>query len=149
MSTAIVIAQAVLGGLVAIVVFVCLLAVLRSLIRVCPSNQILVITGGTETVVDGRRYGFRIQRGGWTIVLPFIQWAQAIDLTILPINVKIEGVNSANGISVGADATACVCVNDQNDTLLYSAVQQLLGKSRQQIQEQISQTMIGNYRAAL
>jgi uncharacterized membrane protein YqiK len=141
--------QAVLSGLLGIIVFVILLSLLRSLVRVCPSNQILVITGGTETVIEGRKYGFRIQRGGWTFVIPFIQTAQAIDLTILPINVKIEGVNSANGISVGADATACVCVNDQNETLLYSAVQQLLGKSRQQIHDQIQQTMIGNFRAAL
>ncbi len=139
----------ILGGLLGLVVFIVLLSLLRSLVRVCPSNQILVITGGTETVIAGRSYGFRIQRGGWTFVIPFIQTAQAIDLTILPINVKIEGVNSANGISVGADATACVCVNDQNETLLYNAVQQLLGKSRQQIQDQIQQTMIGNFRAAL
>ena len=137
------------GGLAAILLFFAILILLRSLIRVCPSNHILVVTGGTETEVDGRKYGFRVQKGGWTFVIPFLQTAQAIDLTILPINVRIEGVNSANGISVGADATACVCIDDMNETLLYSAVQQLLGKSRVQIREQIQQTMIGNFRAAL
>ncbi|MBW7881933.1 MAG: hypothetical protein H3C34_04725 [Caldilineaceae bacterium] len=137
------------GGFVALVLFLVIVAFLRSLIRVCPSNHILVVTGGTETVVDGRKYGFRLQKGGWTFVIPFIQSVQAIDLTIIPINVRVEGVNSANGISVGADATACVCIDDQKETLLYSAVQQLLGKSRGQIQEQIQQTMIGNFRAAL
>lgn len=138
-----------IGGLLALLLFILALALLRSLIRVCPSDHILVVTGGTATEVDGRQYGFRIQKGGWTLVLPFIQTAQTIDLTILPINVRVEGVNSANGINVGADATACVCVDDLNETLLYSAVQQLLGKSRKQIQEQIQQTMIGNFRAAL
>jgi len=138
-----------IGGITALMIFVIILALLRSLIRVCPSDHILVITGGTETEVAGRKYGFRIQKGGWTIVTPFIQTAQAIDLSILPINVRVEGVNSANGINVGADATACVCVDDTNEMLLYNAVQQLLGKSRKQIQEQIQQTMIGNFRAAL
>ena len=138
-----------IGGILALAVFVIILALLRSLIRVCPSDHILVVTGGTETEVAGRKYGFRIQKGGWTVVIPFIQTAQAIDLSILPINVRVEGVNSANGINVGADATACVCVDDTNETLLYNAVQQLLGKSRKQIQEQIQQTMIGNFRAAL
>ncbi len=137
------------GGLVALVLFFAIVLFLRSLIRVCPSNHILVVTGGTSTEVDGRKYGFRVQKGGWTVVLPFLQTSQAIDLTILPVNVRVEGVNSANGISVGADATACVCIDDQNQTLLYSAVQQLLGKSRAQIQEQIQQTMVGNFRAAL
>lgn len=139
----------IIWGVLAVIVFFLVVAFLKSLIRVCPSNHILVVTGGTETEVEGRKYGFRIQKGGWTIVLPFLQSAQAIDLTILPINVRVEGVNSANGISVGADATACVCIDDQNETLLYSAVQQLLGKSRAQIQEQIQQTMVGNFRAAL
>lgn len=138
-----------LGGIIALVLFFGILLLLRSLIRVCPSNHIMVVTGGVETEVDGRKYGFRIQKGGWTLVIPFLQTAHTVDLTILPINVRIEGVNSANGISVGADATACVCIEDMNETLLYSAVQQLLGKSRAQIQEQIQQTMIGNFRAAL
>ncbi len=138
-----------LGGLAALVLFIAILILLRSLIRVCPSNHIMVVTGGVETEVDGRKYGFRIQKGGWTLVIPFLQTSHTVDLTILPINVRIEGVNSANGISVGADATACVCIDDMNETLLYSAVQQLLGKSRGQIQEQIQQTMIGNFRAAL
>lgn len=137
------------GGVLAIIVFMLVLILLRSMIRVCPSNHILVVTGGTKTVVDGRTYGFRLQKGGWTFVIPFLQSVQAVDLTIIPIDVKVEGVNSANGINVGADATACVCIDDNNETLLYSAVQQLLGKTREQIQEQIRQTMIGNFRAAL
>lgn len=137
------------GGVLAIVAFLLLVALLRTFIRVCPSNQILVITGGTKTVVGGKEYGFRIQKGGWTTVIPFIQSAQGIDLTIIPINVQVDNVNSANGITVGADATACVCIDDSDEILLYSAVQQLLGKSRVQIQEQIQQTMIGNFRAAL
>lgn len=139
----------VVGGVAAIVVFLLIVGLLRSLIRVCPSNHILVVTGGTSTNVNGRKYGFRLQKGGWTFVIPFIQSVQSIDLTIIPIDVRVEGVNSANGINVGADATACVCIDDQNEELLYSAVQQLLGKSRPQIQEQIRETMIGNFRAAL
>ena len=141
--------EGVAGGVAAILVFLGVLVLLSSMIRVCPSNQILVVTGGTQTVVEGRKYGFRLQKGGWTFVIPFIQSVQSVDLTIIPIDVRIDGVNSANGINVGADATACVCIDDQNESLLYSAVQQLLGKSRPQIQEQIQQTMIGNFRAAL
>ncbi len=137
------------GGVLAIVVFLILIGVLRSLIRVCPSNHILVVTGGTETVVEGKKYGFRLQKGGWTFVIPFIQSVQFIDITIIPINVQVDNVNSANGITVGSDATACVCIDDMDKVLLYSAVQQLLGKSRAQIQEQIQQTMIGNFRATL
>ena len=112
------------GGL-GLLAFLALIAILKSFVRVCPTNQILVITGA-KTNVGGKQYGFRIQRGGWTTVIPFIQGVERIDLGIIPINVQIENVNSANGITVGADATACVCVDDTVDTQLYQAIQQLL-----------------------
>jgi flotillin len=138
----------VLGGIAAVFCFFFGIGVLNSLIRVCPPRQVLVVTG-TKTRIQGKEYGFRLQKGGWTFVIPYFQSVQALELSIIPINVRIEGVNSANGITVGADATACVCVDVENETLLYSAVERLMGKSRDEIQEQIQQTMIGNFRGAL
>ncbi len=136
------------GGFLAVVAFFILVGFLETIIRVCPPNQVLVVTG-TKTVINGKEYGFRIQKGGWTYVIPYFQSVQMLDLGILPINVRIDGVNSANGITVGADATACVCVDDRDEALLYSAVERLMGKSRKEIQEQIKQTMVGNVRGAL
>lgn len=136
------------GGFLAIIAFFILIGFLKTIIRVCPPNEVLVVTG-TKTLINGKEYGFRIQKGGWTYVIPYFQSAQSLDLSILPINVRIEGVNSANGITVGADATACVCVDDRDEALLYSAVERLMGKSRKEIQEQIQQTMVGNVRGAL
>jgi hypothetical protein len=54
--------------------------------------------------------------------------------------VRVEGVNSANGITVGADATACVCIDDDDEAMLYSAVERLMGKDLQQIHDQVQQT---------
>lgn len=137
-----------IGGILAVILFFVGLGILRALVRVCWPDQILVVTG-TKTRVGDKEYGFRLQRGGWTFVIPYFQSVQALDLSIIPINVLVGGVNSANGITVGADATACVCVDDEDETLLYSAVERLMGKSREEIQEQIQQTMIGNFRGAL
>ena len=136
------------GGIVAVATFFGLVAILKSLIRVCPPNQVLVVTGA-KTSIHGKEYGFRLKRGGYTFVIPYFQSAQGLDLGIIPINVRIEGVNSANGITVGADATACVCVDHEDESLLYSAVERLMGKSRGEIQEQIQQMMVGNFRGAL
>jgi flotillin len=138
----------VFGGIVAVACFFVGIGILRALIRVCPPDQVLVVTGA-KTRVQGKEYGFRIHKGGWTVVLPYFQSVQALDLSIIPINVRIEGVNAANGITVGADATACVCVDVDDEMLLYAAVERLMGKSRGEIQEQIQQTMIGNVRGAL
>ena len=137
-----------IGGLLAVICFFLGIALLRAFIRVCPPHQVLVVTG-SKTHIDGKEYGFRLLKGGWTFVVPYFQSVQPLDLSIIPINVRVEGVNSANGITVGADATACVCVDNEDETLLYSAVERLMGKSRQEVQEQIQQTMIGNFRGAL
>ena len=136
------------GGVAAVVVFFLIIGLLRSVIRVCPPDQVLVVTGA-KTRVRGKSYGFRLQRGGWTFVVPFFQSVQGLGLSTIPIDVRVEGVNAANGITVGADATACVCVDHEDDTLLYSAVERLMGKSRAEIQDQIQQTMVGNFRGAL
>ena len=136
------------GAIAAVAVFFVIIGGLKSFIKVCPPNQVMVVTG-TKTQVGGKRYGFRLQRGGWTFVIPFFQSAEGLELSTIPIDVRVEGVNSANGITVGADATACVCVDHEDDLLLYSAVERLMGKTRGEIQEQIQQTMVGNFRGAL
>jgi flotillin len=138
----------ILGAVAAIFFFFVMIAVAQMFIRVCPPDHVLVVTGA-KTRIHEKEYGFRIQKGGWTYVLPYFQSAQMLDLGIIPINVRIEGVNSANGITVGADATACVCVDHNDEVLLYSAVERLMGKTRKEIQEQIQQTMVGNFRGAL
>ncbi len=136
------------GAIAAVALFFVIIGGLKSLIKVCPPNQVLVVTG-TKTHAGGKSYGFRLQRGGWTFVIPFFQSARGLELSTIPIDVRVEGVNSANGITVGADATACVCVDHDDDALLYSAVERLMGKTREEIQEQIQQTMVGNFRGAL
>ncbi len=138
-----------IGGVVA---FLVLVAFLKTLIRVCPANAILVVSGFEHRVGD-KKYGFRIVpeagKKGWTVVIPYFERVEALDLTIVPVDVRVEGVNAANGITVGADATACVCIDDERPELLYNAAARLLGKSREEIHEQIQKTMVGNFRGAL
>ena len=137
----------VIGGLVGIGAFLLLIAVLRSIIKVTHSDQILVITGRRREQ-SGRTFGFSVERGR-AIKVPYFQSVQRLDIGVYPINVRVDGVNSANGISVGADATACVCIDDDDEGMLYSAVERLMGKDRDEIQAQIQQTLVGNFRGAL
>ncbi len=136
-----------LGGALGVVGFFVLLAILRSIIRSELPDRILVVTG-RKRVEGGKTFGFSVERGR-TIKIPYLQSVSELDLGILPISVRVEGVNSANGITVGADATACVCIDDDDEGMLYSAVERLMGKDRDQIHAQIQQTLVGNFRGAL
>jgi uncharacterized membrane protein YqiK len=134
------------GGL-GVLAFVTLIIILKVLIRVAPPDRIMVVTG-RKTKRDGKTFGFTVTRGR-TFVIPFFQAIGFLDLAVFPINVRVEGVNSANGITVGADATACVCNDDDDEAMLYRAVERLMGKNIQQIHDQVQQTLVGNFRGAL
>ena len=139
--------QGILFGGLGVLAFVALIALLKATIRVASPDRILVVTG-RKTKRHGRTFGFTVDRGR-TVVIPYFQAVGTLDLGVFPINVRVEGVNSANGITVGADATACVCIDDDNEAMLYSAVERLMGKDVRQIHDQVQQTLVGNFRGAL
>ena len=136
-----------LEGLLGVAAFFILLALLKAFIKVAPPDKLLVITG-RKRKENNKTFGFSVERGR-SSVIPYFQSADFLDLRVLPINVQVDGVNSANGITVGADATACVCIDDDNPSMLYSAVERLMGKDIDELQEQVRQTLIGNFRGAL
>jgi flotillin len=138
---------AVAGGILGVLAFILLLGILKAMIKVAPPDKLLVVTG-RRTVREGKVFGFTVERGR-TFVLPYFQALGGLDLGVLPVNVKVEGVNSANGISMGADATACVCIDDDDEAMLYNAVERLMGKDKARIREQVQQTLVGNFRGAL
>jgi flotillin len=137
----------ILPGIFGIVVFFLIIIILKIFIRVSLPEKIVVINGRGKMKGD-KKFGFSVERGRVNVV-PYFEEIQYLDLSVLPINVRVEGVNSANGITIGADATACVCINDEDESMLYAAVEKLMGKSRSGIHEQIQQTLIGNFRGAL
>jgi uncharacterized membrane protein YqiK len=139
--------QGLIAGGLGVAAFIAIIGILKSVIHVASPDRILVVTG-RKTRRHGRDFGFSVERGR-TAVVPYFQAIGALDLDVFPINVRVEGVNSANGITVGADATACVCIDDDDEAMLYSAVERLMGKDVQQIHDQIQQTLVGNFRGAL
>ena len=139
--------QGILFGGLGVVAFFILISLLKKIVRVAPPDQIMVVTG-RKTRRDGKTFGFSVNRGR-TVVIPYFQAAGSLDLDVFPINVRVEGVNSANGITMGADATACVCIDDDDEAMLYSAVERLMGKDLKQIHDQVQQTLVGNFRGAL
>lgn len=139
--------SAIISGIVGVIAFFVLLSIFKAFIKVTYPDRILVVTG-RKKVKNGKTFGFSIDRGRTTII-PFFQSVDKLDLRILPVNVQVDGVNSANGITVGADATACVCIDDDDEAMLYSAVERLMGKSYSEIKDQVQKTLIGNFRGAL
>jgi flotillin len=100
-----------------------LMVVLRatlSIYRVVSPNRALVISG---------RNKFRVVAGGGTFIVPIIERAEELDLTIQTIDIDVVNVPTKNAVPVTVEAVAQVQVGS-DEGMLQAAAERLLGKSQ-------------------
>ena len=93
----------------------------------CPSDKILVIYGKTT----GR--SSRCIHGGAAFVWPLIQDYQFLDLTPIPIDIKLEGISTVEGIRLDLSSIFTVSVSPKPG-VKENAAERLLGLSLNDIQ---------------
>jgi flotillin len=96
--------------------------------RRCPSDKILVIYG--KNVGDGK--SFKCIHRGAAFVWPIFQAYQYLDLTPIPIAIKLEGVPSRQKIRVNMPATVTVGISTK-DGVMENAAERMLGLDLNQI----------------
>ena len=94
----------------------------------CPSDKILVIYG--KTGGDGRSP--KCINGGAAFVWPIFQAYQYLDLTPIPIAIKLEGVPSRQKIRVNMPATVTIGISTK-DGVMENAAERMLGLDLKQI----------------
>lgn len=105
-----------------------------------PANRAMVISGSKGT---------RIIKGGGTLVRPMAEGvAGYLNLEIMTIDVRVENVNTKEGVPVTADGVAQVKIGGTDEDLKIAA-EQLLGKTPEEIKEMAQQTLAGHLRAIL
>ena len=96
--------------------------------RRCPSDKILVIYG--KNVGDGK--SFKCIHRGAAFVWPIFQAYQYLDLTPIPIAIKLEGVPSRQKIRVNMPATVTIGISTK-DGVMENAAKRMLGLDLNQI----------------
>ena len=96
--------------------------------RRCPSDKILVIYG--KTGGDGR--SSKCIHGGAAFVWPIFQDFQYLDLTPIPIDIKLEGALSKQNIRVNTPSTFTVGVATE-EGVMENAAERMLGLDLNQI----------------
>ena len=94
----------------------------------CPSDKILVIYG--KTGGDGRSP--RCIHGGTAFVWPIFQDYQYLDLTPIPIDIKLEGLPSRQKIRVNMPATVTIGISTKAG-VMQNAAERMLGLDLNQI----------------
>ena len=96
--------------------------------RRCPSDKILVIYG--KNVGDGK--SFKCIHRGAAFVWPILQAYQYLDLTPIPIDIKLEGLPSRQKIRVNMPATVTIGISTKAG-VMQNAAERMLGLDLNQI----------------
>ncbi len=115
-------------------------------------NQVLVVSGRTSAVRDAdgrtRKVGYRLQVGGGTFVLPFVETVETFPLEVFSLSIRCPEVLTAQGIIISAEAYGQVKAAS-DEARLHRAVENFLSKGSSGISSVAQEVLEGHMRAAL
>ncbi|MEX0320623.1 MAG: flotillin family protein [Puniceicoccaceae bacterium] len=109
----------------------------------CPSDRILVVYG---KVAGGR--SAKCLHGGASFIVPVIQDYQYLDLTPIPIDIRLEGALSKQNIRVNTPSTFTVGVSTELG-VMENAAERLLGLGLSEIKELAKDIIFGQMRVVI
>jgi flotillin len=136
--------SALVGALVIIAVIV------ARMIYICPPNEVLVFSGGRRQVTgaDGRTVGYRVIQGGRGVRVPMLERVDRMNLTNMPIDLKVAGAYSKGGIPLNVHGVANVKISSESGKLA-NAIERFLDRRREEIIAVARDTLEGNLRGVL
>lgn len=144
-SSFLLIVGVVVGIVVALLVALMLLS--KNYIKVSP-NQAAVISGRTRSLGDGTKVGYRQVRGGATLVVPFLEKVEYLDLNVITVPLATTRAYTSQGVPVSVKAVANVKIKGDDESLR-AAAERFLGMPQEQFHGLIFQTLEGHLRAIL
>jgi flotillin len=116
------------------------------LVRFAQKNYIKV-PNHVLAVVSGQR--LRYIRGGATLVIPFLERVDQLDLTTITIpNLIVKDVVTKEGVQVTVKGVAQIKIGS-SDALARAAAERLMGKKREEIQQSAFETLEAHLRGLL
>ncbi|HQU91765.1 MAG TPA: SPFH domain-containing protein [Pyrinomonadaceae bacterium] len=132
---------------IVIALLIALMLISRNYIKVSP-NQAAVISGRRRKLADGTIAGYRLVRGGATLVFPFLEKVEYLDLNVITVPLATTRAYTGQGVPVSVKAVANVKIKG-DDTSLRSAAERFLGMPQEQFHRLVFQTLEGHLRAIL
>lgn len=131
----------IIGGLV--LIFFSLFLVFVTRYKRCSSDKILVVYGKV-----GQGISAKCIHGGATFIWPLLQDYQYLDLTPIPIEIKLTGALSKQNIRVNTPSTFTVGISTKPG-VMENAAERVLGLSLPQIQELAKDIIFGQMRVVI
>ncbi len=131
-----------------VVILMAVAAAIRSLIIICPPNQVAVVSGRTRTLPDGRKVGYRVIKGGRTIRIPLLEKVEYMTLNTIPIEVSVHNAYSRGAIPLDVQGVANIKVSSR-EGILENSVERFLGRPADYIQQIAKENLEANLRGVL
>jgi flotillin len=129
---------------VVIAVLMMVIAFIKSTIRRCSSNQILVVYGA----FTGTGRAANTIHGGTKIVLPLVQDYRYLSLEPIQIEIPLRGALSIENIRVNVPSVFTVAIGTQPDVMTNAAIR-LLDLSTEEIRKQAEEIIFGQLRQVI
>jgi flotillin len=126
---------------------VALMLMSRNYIKVSP-NRAAVISGRKRKLADGTIVGYRLERGGATLVFPFLEKVEYLDLNVITVPLATSRAYTGQGVPVSVKAVANVKIKGDDESLR-AAAERFLGMPEEEFHRLVFQTLEGHLRAIL
>ncbi|MBS1707212.1 MAG: flotillin family protein [Armatimonadetes bacterium] len=134
------------GGIV--LVLLVLIGLFRSILYICPPNEVLIFSGRKRKLADGSSRGFRAIFGGRGVKFPVLETVTRMSLNIMEVPIAIRGAYSKGGVSLNVDAIANVKISS-DPTVVGNAIERFLGRNPNEIRRVAKETLEGHLRGVL
>ncbi len=126
---------------------IALMLISRNYIKVSP-NQAAVISGRSRKLPDGTVVGYRLVRGGATLIFPFLEKVEYLSLNVLTVPLATSRAYTVQGVPVSVKAVANVKIKGDDDSMR-AAAERFLGMRPEEFHKLVFQTLEGHLRAIL
>jgi flotillin len=132
---------------VALALIIALWLLSRNYIKV-PPNMAAVISGRSRKLPDGTVVGYRLVRGGATLIVPFLEKVDYLNLNVLTVPLATSRAYTVQGVPVSVKAVANVKIKGDDESLR-AASERFLGMKPEEFHRLVFQTLEGHLRAIL
>jgi flotillin len=136
------------GTALAVFGTVALIALLKTCLRICNPNEILIISGRQYKNARGQTVGYRVIFGGRTLAIPILEQVERMDMTTMPIPVEVTNAYAKGGTPLNIQAIANVKIAN-SPAVVGNAIERFLGRNQSEIRRVVRETLEGNLRGVV
>lgn len=134
-----------IAAVVGLLVFI---TIAKSLLFICPPNEVLIFSGRRYTLPDGSTRGFRVVFGGRGWRIPLIETVDRMTLNVMEVPLQIRGAYSKGGIALNLGAIANIKISSDR-SVIGNAIERFLGRDLAEVRRVAKETLEGHLREVL